>query len=130
MKTYENLRGKRADVRGAKSEPIKFSLLSPMAFPLIFPSPPFYLLALCQAGSFIRFCRASSRGCTSSYLHVPLSRREGENQQRPKFSKSKPNPTRVDRLLGIEGGEPLVCISIGRQLFGRDINRLAGSWEK
>lgn len=55
----------------AKSEPIKFSSL-PLSS-LLFPSPPFYFL---PASRFIRFCRARSRGCTSSYLYVLSSRRK------------------------------------------------------
>lgn len=59
MKTYENLRGKRADVGGVKSEPIKFPLLFPLGS-LLFPSPPFYFLLATSQPRFIRFCRASS----------------------------------------------------------------------
>lgn len=86
MKTYENLRGKRADVRGRQVRANKI-LFSPLGS-LLFPSPPFYFL---PASRFIRFCSARSRGCTSPYLYVPLSQREEKKKSgtREKFSGCK-----------------------------------------
>lgn len=108
MKTYENLRGKRADVRGRQVRANKIlSLLSPFGS-LLFPSPPFYLLTASQP-LYPFLPRELSRGCTSPYLHVPLSQREekkpgdaGETLSCANQKLDCRNELKVDsRLLGI-----------------------------
>jgi hypothetical protein len=122
---------------GAKSEPIKFSLFSPPRLALI----PFAVLLLprCQASRFIRFCRASSlasvhlRIYTFPYRNVKKAGETGEILLCARQKLDRRNKLKIDRLLGINAESKilrLVCISIGGQLLGRDINRLARSWEK
>lgn len=129
MKTYENLRGKRVDVRGrqVRANKILFpSLLARLAFPSLV-SLFLFELFLCP----FPWCKLS--GYAYPYLYPVFlyewRRRERERKkrnERNKVEKSSRSWTifeLAERKKRDNAG--IVCISIGGQLPpGRDVNRL------
>lgn len=131
MKTYENLRGKRVDVRGrqVRANKILFpSLLARLAFPSSLVSLFLFELFLCP----FPWCKLS--GYAYPYLYPVFlyewRRRERERKkkrnERNKVEKSSRSWTifeLAERKKRDNAG--IVCISIGGQLPpGRDVNRL------
>lgn len=81
MKTYENLRGKRVDVRGAKSEPIKFSS-SPLARSLSLR----FLISLLP---FRAFASLSARWCELAGYALPLCIHISKNNKKCRIRERK-----------------------------------------
>lgn len=107
MKTYENLRGKRADVRGRQVRANKIlPLLSPLARSYSLRRP---FTSSLPASRFIRFCRASSLADVRLRIYTfPYRRAEEESRRRsgeilPRTSQRLDcrNELEIDGLLGI-----------------------------
>lgn len=139
MKTYENLRGKRVDVRGrqVRANKILFpSLLARLAFPL--PSSPFSF----SSCFFVRFLGANSLDTriliSIPYFYTGMEKKKKKKMKKMKKKKKKKRKEQSWEKFSIlndlrnelaerkkRDNAGIVCISIGGQLPpGRDVNRL------